>query len=109
MGISSIFETVMLVCFGCSWPLNVIKAYRAGTAKGSSLLFILLIITGYIGGITAKIMNKQFNYVLAVYFLNLAIVLVNLCVYFRNVHLDHMRESAPRQKVHAKYSGKATA
>ena len=109
MGISSIFETVMLVCFGCSWPLNVIKAYKAGTAKGSSLLFILLIITGYVGGITAKIMNGQFNYVLAVYFLNLAIVLVNLMVYFRNVHLDHQRENPGVEKVRAKYSRKVSA
>ena len=25
----SILETVMLVCFGFSWPLNVMKAYKA--------------------------------------------------------------------------------
>ena len=24
----SILETVMLVCFGFSWPLNVMKAYK---------------------------------------------------------------------------------
>ncbi len=104
MGIASIFETVMLICFGCSWPLNVMKAYKAGTAKGTSLLFILLIITGYVGGITAKIINHQFNYVLIVYFLNLAIVLVNLGVYFRNMHLDHNREAVKQHSVQHKYS-----
>lgn len=88
MQISSICEALMLVCFGFSWPLNVIKAYKARTAKGSSLPFILLIITGYIAGITAKFINHQINYVLAVYFLNLAIVSTNLIVYFRNVALD---------------------
>ncbi len=41
-----VFETVMLVCFGLSWPLNVIKAFKARTAKGTSLPFLLLIITG---------------------------------------------------------------
>ncbi len=92
MELSSIFETLMLVCFGCSWPLNVIKAYNARTAKGTSLMFILLIITGYRGGIAAKIINHKFNYVLGVYFLNLAIVLVNLAVYFRNVRLDRAKE-----------------
>ena len=56
---SGIFETVMLVCFGLSWPLNVIKAYKARTAKGTSLPFILLIITGYIAGITAKLISGQ--------------------------------------------------
>ena len=86
-----ILETVMLVCFGFSWPLNVIKAYKAQTAKGTSLPFILLIITGYIAGISAKIINGQFNYVLIAYFINLAIVSLNVCVYFRNASLDKKR------------------
>lgn len=85
---SSILETIMLVCFGFSWPLNVIKAVKARTAKNMSLPFIMLIITGYIAGITAKLMTHQINYVLAAYFLNLAIVLVNLGVYFRNRRID---------------------
>ncbi len=84
----SIFETIMLVCFGFSWPMNLIKAYNAKTAKGTSLPFILLIITGYIAGISAKIVNGQINYVLVAYILNLAIVLMNLAVYFRNSSLD---------------------
>ena len=84
----SIFETIMLVCFGLSWPLNVIKAYKARTAKGTSLPFILLIILGYIAGITAKLVANQINYVLIVYLINLAIVSANVVVYFRNVALD---------------------
>ena len=84
----AILESVMLICFGLSWPLNVIKAYKAGTTKGSSLPFILLIITGYIAGITAKLISGQVNYVLIVYLLNLVIVSMNVVVYFRNVALD---------------------
>ena len=87
----SILETVMLVCFGFSWPLNVIKAYRAKTAKGTSLPFILLIIAGYIAGISAKLITGQTNYVLIAYILNLAIVSLNVAVYFRNVSLDKKR------------------
>lgn len=87
----SILETVMLVCFGFSWPLNVIKAYKAGTAKGTSLPFILLIITGYIAGISAKLISGQINYVLIAYIVNLAIVSLNVAVYFRNVSLDQKR------------------
>lgn len=86
---SSVFETVMLVCFGLSWPLNVMKAYRARTARSTSLPFILLIFTGYIAGITAKIAAGQINYVFAVYLINLAIVFLNIVVYFRNLALDH--------------------
>lgn len=84
----SIFESIMLICFGISWPLNVIKAFKAKTAKGMSLPFILLIIIGYIAGITAKLITHQVNYVLIVYLLNLAIVSLNIAVYCRNVALD---------------------
>ena len=91
---SAIFETVMLVCFGLSWPLNVIKAYKARTTKGTSLPFILLIIIGYVAGITAKLISGQINYVLIVYLLNLVIVSLNVVVYFRNVSLDRKHAQA---------------
>ena len=84
----SILETLMLICFGFSWPINVIKAYKAKTAKGMSLPFILLIISGYIAGISAKIISGQINYVLLVYILNLAIVSLNVFIFIRNVSLD---------------------
>ena len=87
----SILETVMLVCFGFSWPLNVMKAYKAKTAKGTSLPFIMLIIIGYIAGISAKLISGQINYVLIAYILNLAIVSLNVIVYFRNVSFDKKR------------------
>lgn len=87
----SVLETIMLVCFGLSWPLNVIKAYRSQTAKGMSLPFILLIITGYIAGISAKLISGQINYVLIAYILNLAIVALNVVVYFRNALIDKNR------------------
>ena len=101
MNFAHLFEAAMLVCFGFSWPLNVMKAYRARTAKGTSLPFIILIITGYVAGITAKIINGQFNYVLAVYFLNLAIVMTNVFVYIRNKALDKKAEAKKSLKITA--------
>jgi hypothetical protein len=98
MNFGHLFECGMLVCFGFSWPLNVIKAYKARTAKGTSLAFIILIITGYLAGITAKFLNHQLNYVLAVYFLNLVIVLSNVIVYLRNVTLDRKAEGVRTKK-----------
>ena len=86
-----ILETIMLLCFGFSWPLNVIKAYKAKTTKGTSLPFIILIITGYVAGITAKVLTNQINYVLIAYILNLAIVSINVLVYLRNYTLDKKR------------------
>ena len=84
-----ILETLMLVCFGMSWPMNVYRNYKARTARGMSLLFILLIISGYVAGIGAKILTGNFTYVLAVYVLNLLFVSINLLVYVRNRRLDH--------------------
>jgi len=94
MEIAPILETVMLVCFGFSWPLNLLKAYKARTAKSTSLPFILLIITGYIAGISAKLVYGNINYVLIAYLLNLAIVSLNLVVYFRNLALDKKSNNA---------------
>lgn len=86
-----LLEAVMLICFGFSWPLNVYRNIKSHTAKGMSIAFILLIMTGYIAGITAKIVCNNFSYVLAVYFINLAFVSVNLFVYFRNRKFDHQK------------------
>lgn len=88
---SEILETIMLICFGLSWPISVVKNIRTGTAKGMSLPFILLITFGYIAGISAKIMSHNINYVLIVYFINIAAVSVNIAVYIRNSHLDKLR------------------
>lgn len=85
---AEIMETVMLVCFGISWPMNVVKNYRAATAKGMSLSFTLLIILGYVAGISAKALSGAFNYVLLVYLLNLAMVSLNIVIYIRNRRLD---------------------
>lgn len=99
---SPLLETFMLVCFGLSWPINVMKALKARSAKSMSLPFILLIISGYIAGISAKLLSHQINYVLVVYFINLAIVTVNLLVYFRNKHIDReeeLRNATPLHKL----------
>lgn len=99
MNLAHLMEAGMLVCFGFSWPLNVVKAYRAKTARGTSLAFIILIIAGYIAGISAKIINNQFNYVLGVYFLNLAIVSANVFVYIRNKRLDKKSSGSKNIKI----------
>lgn len=93
MELKDVLEMVMLICFGLSWPMNLIKNYKAATAKSTSLWFILLILTGYVCGITAKILNPNRSIVvLIVYIINLVIVTMNLLVYFRNVALDKKAE-----------------
>ena len=88
---ASILETTMMICFGLSWPINLMKAYRARTTKGTSLFFILLILLGYTAGIAAKLAGGQINYVLAVYVFNFVMVLGNLIVYLRNLRLDRQQ------------------
>ena len=78
-----LLESIMLICFGISWPVNVYRSYRARTARGMSPTFILLIITGYIAGIAAKILSG-----------NTGMVLVNLAVYFRNRRMDAAQKTA---------------
>ncbi len=91
---TSALEAVMLICFGFSWPINLIKNIKAKTAKSMSLKFIILIILGYIAGISAKLISHNINYVLAIYLLNLAIVSVNVVVYFINTKKDKENEVA---------------
>lgn len=81
---NQIFEIVMLVCFGLSWPISVYKSYKSHSTKGKSLVFMLAIIVGYLSGITGKVMNGQTNYVLIMYCVNLFVVTLDLLLYFRN-------------------------
>lgn len=88
-------EIVMILSFGASWPLNVRKSYQARTAKGKSPGFLCLILFGYIAGIASKFANEAYMaaigekwYVLFFYFLNFAMVSVDLLLYFRNRKLD---------------------
>lgn len=87
--LSEILEIIMIVSFGFSWPMNVIKSYKARTAKGKSLAFLLFIFFGYICGIASKLLADSFKwYVLFFYILNIIMVGVDLLLYFRNRSLD---------------------
>lgn len=101
---AELLESTMLICFGLSWPMNLAKNIKAKSARNMSLQFILLIITGYIAGITAKIYTHKFNYVLAVYVLNLVIVSANVVVYFINRRYDS-QEKAANAKLSRQLSG----
>ncbi|MBR6784872.1 MAG: hypothetical protein IKM25_01315 [Clostridia bacterium] len=93
-----ILEVIMIVSFGASWPLNVVKSYKARTTKGKSLGFLCLIFFGYVAGIASKILNESYMssfsskwYVLFFYVLKLLMVGTDLCIYFRNYKLDKKR------------------
>lgn len=90
---TEICEIMMIVLFGMSWPMNVIKAYKVRTTKGKSLIFLLLVFIGYIFGITGKLLSDSFKwYVLFFYILNFIMVGLDLLLYIRNRRLDKMAE-----------------
>lgn len=88
----SFFELGMLVCFGISWPISVMKSYRMKTTKGKSLPFTIAIVVGYIMGITHKLLYSR-DAVLYVYFFNLTMVSIDLILYFVNLRHDRKREA----------------
>ena len=85
-----ILETVMVVCFGLSWPVSILRSWRARTAKGKSLLFLCGIAVGYAAGIAAKLIAGQATYVLVFYCVNLVMVCADIALYFRNRRLDRV-------------------
>ena len=98
---AEIFEIIMIVSFGASWPANVLKSYKAKTTKGKSLLFLCLIFFGYIAGIISKFVNDAYMasfsskwYVLCFYILNLLMVGADLVLYYRNYRLDNKAREA---------------
>ena len=87
---SELLEIIMIVSFGASWPMNVMKSYKARTARGKSLSFLCLIFFGYIAGIASKFVTEAYMadfsskwYVLFFYILNLLMVGADICLYFR--------------------------
>lgn len=96
---AELLEILMIVSFGASWPMNVIKSYRSRTAKGKSAAFLCLIFFGYIAGIASKLMNEVYMaafaqkwYVLFFYVLNLLMVGADILLYFRNKRIDEKAE-----------------
>ena len=90
---------MIVVCFGISWPLNIIKAWRSRSAKGISLPFYFFIWIGYVFAFVGKFVLIAANapqpwyetvhwYVMFFYVLNIAMVTTGIGIYFRNKHLD---------------------
>ena len=95
---SELLEITMIVSFGISWPVNVVKSYKSRTTKGKSLLFLCLIFFGYVAGIASKLVNTVYMdniaqkwYVLFFYVLNFLMVGADIVLYFRNLSLDKKR------------------
>lgn len=79
----SIFEVIMLVCFGMAWPFSIYKSYTSKETKGKSVAFLFIIVIGYIAGILHKLLYSR-DAVVFLYLLNLLMVSIDIVLYYRN-------------------------
>ncbi len=84
----SVLEAVMILCFGISWPISVLKTYRTKSAKGKSLPFLVLIFVGYLFGLTAKIFFDM-NYVFIFYLFNTVFVGLDILLFLKYRRSEH--------------------
>lgn len=81
-----ILEMMMVLSFGLSWPISIIKTLKSKTAAGKSPIFIGLIVFGYVCGIVGKIISQNITYVFVFYCINLVMTSfdLGLNLYYRN-------------------------
>ncbi|MBQ3834029.1 MAG: hypothetical protein II816_00715 [Elusimicrobia bacterium] len=79
----SIFEIIMLLCFASAWPFSIYKSYKSRQNAGKSLLFMCVVEVGYIAGMLHKFFYNM-DGVFYLYLFNFMLVLIDLCLYYRN-------------------------
>ena len=84
-----IFEFMMLLCFGASWPFSIVKSLKSRSAKGKSLGFMLLVELGYVFGIIHKLLYSL-DWVVWAYVALFCVVGLDIFLYFRNLRCDRM-------------------
>lgn len=88
----SIFESIMLICFGFAWPFQIHHSYVSRTAKGKSAIFSYVVIIGYAAGILHKVIYSMDN-VIYLYIADLTMVVIDLMLYYRNRALDRKADA----------------
>ena len=83
----SVFEIIMLLCFGAAWPFSIYKSFTSRQTKGKSVAFLMVIAAGYISGIIHKLLYSR-DFVVVMYILNFLMVSTDIALYFRNKRLE---------------------
>lgn len=83
----SIFEMIMLTCFGFAWPISIHKSWTSRSTGGKSPIFSFVIILGYLSGMTHKWLYNR-DLVMILYAVNMAMVTIDLIIYYRNKRLE---------------------
>jgi hypothetical protein len=79
----SIFELVMILCFGAAWPFSIRKSIVSHSVKGKSLAFLLIVLAGYLAGILHKIFY-HLDILIVFYVINFSMVSIDTLLYLRN-------------------------
>ena len=82
----SVFEIGMLICFGFAWPISIMKSIKTKSIEGKSLMFMYVIMIGYLFGMTHKIIYNL-DFVLVLYGINFLMVFTDIMLYYRNKKL----------------------
>lgn len=85
------FEVLMLLCFGAAWPFSIYRSYTSRKVEGKSIMFLLVILVGYISGVIHKLVYS-YDGVIFLYILNSLMVSVDILLYFRNKRLCSREE-----------------
>ncbi len=76
------FEALMLICFGASWPASIYKSWKIKKVTGKSPIFLWLVFIGYACGLTNKILTGT-DWVTAFYAINGSMVFIDILLYYR--------------------------
>ncbi len=92
MDLAVLFETIMLVSFGFSWPFNIAKSLKSKTTLGKSVASEIIVVIGYFFGIAAKLIiyNRKgvLQYSFWFYILDILLVTTDIILYCRNYRKD---------------------
>lgn len=80
----------MLLCFGAAWPVSIYKSYTSRTTAGKSVIFLIIVLIGYIAGILHKVFNSL-DFVIWLYVMNAVMVSIDILLYVRNRMLSARR------------------
>ncbi|MCD8163294.1 MAG: hypothetical protein LUE09_07630 [Synergistaceae bacterium] len=56
---NNLLETAMLLCFAAAWPASIYKSWVSRTRKGKSLVFMLIVLVGYMAGIAKVLVSHS--------------------------------------------------
>lgn len=88
----SIFEILMLICFGAAWPFSIHRAIISKSVEGKDLVFLVIIWFGYLAGILHKLFYI-FDLVILFYIANFCMVTVDAALYLRNRSISDSDQS----------------